>query len=131
MGREQLLVVPSIIRKDLIQQCHDTPLSGHHGIEKTLARLPTKYFWKNMAKSVSAYVTSCSFCQLYKSRLGPPEGKLCSIPPPKKIFQMWGIDHLGPFKTTNAGNIHIIVVIDYICLNGWKQNLFLLRLQDP
>lgn len=67
----------------------------------------------------SAYVTSCPFTQLYKIRGGPPEGKLCPIPPPKAVFQMWGLDHLGPFKLSKKGNVHIIVAIDY--LSKWVE----------
>ena len=118
-GRRFLLVVPSIMRKDLIKECHDTPLSGHHGRQKTLARLMSRFYWKNMHKSVNAYVASCPFCQLYKSRGGPPEGKLCPIPPPKRVFQIWGLDHLGPFKETQNGKVHMIVAIDY--LSKWVE----------
>ena len=114
LGRKLLLVVPSIMRKDLIEECHDTPLSGHHGREKTLARLTSRFYWKGMDKSVSAYVASCPFCQLYKSWGGPPEGKLCPIPPPKRTFQIWGLDHLGPFKVTESRKDHIIVAVDYL-----------------
>ena len=64
LGRKLLLVVPSIMRKDLIEECNDTPLSGHHGRRKTVARLTSRFYWKGMDKSVSAYVTSCPFCQL-------------------------------------------------------------------
>ena len=112
-GRKSLLVAPSIIRKDLINEFHDSPLCGHHGRDKTLARLQERFYWKGMYKSVAAYVASCSFCQMHKSQRGPPEGKLFPIEPPNDVFEMWGLDHLGPFKTTEAGNVHIIVAVDY------------------
>ena len=113
-GKPLLLVVPSILRKDLIAESHDNPESGHHGREKTLARLKASYYWVNMAKSVQAYVGSCPFCQLYKARVGRRSGKLRPIPPPKGPNEMYGVDHIGPFKKTQRGNCHIIVAIDYL-----------------
>ena len=118
-GKSHMLVVPSIIRKELLEECHDTPTSGHHGVEKTLARLKKSYYWNNMEASVRAYVRSCAFCQPYKSRIGHKAGKLCPIPPPRQVNEQYGIDHLGPFKKTRRGNRHIIVAIDY--LSRWVE----------
>lgn len=114
LGRQRLLVVPSIIRRDLLFECHDTPTGGHHGVEKTLAKLSQRYWWKNMKKSVEAYVSTCEFCQPFKARVGYPVGKLCPIPPPKEVFELVAVDHLGPFKKTAEGNHHVIVCIDYL-----------------
>ena len=114
VGRRHLLVVPSIVRRDLLYECHDSPYGGHHGIEKTLAKLSQRYWWKNMKKSVKCYVRSCEFCQPFKSRVGYPAGTLCPIRPPKDVFEMIAVDHLGPFKKTANGNQHVIVCIDYL-----------------
>lgn len=114
LGRPHLLVVPSILRKELLNECHDAPSGGHHGRARTLSRLAQRYWWKGMQKSVDAYVGSCDFCQAFKPRIKFPAGKLCSIRPPKLPFQLLGIDHLGPFKTTAAGAKHIVVCIDYL-----------------
>ena len=118
-GKTHLLVVPSILRKELLEECHDAPTSGHHGVEKTLARLKKSYYWNNMEASVRAYVGSCTFCQPYKSRVGLKAGKLHPIPPPRSVNEQYGIDHLGPFKKTKRGNRHIIVAIDY--LSRWVE----------
>ncbi len=80
-GRHHLLVTPSILRKEVISECYDTPSGGHQGIEKTLARVAERYWWKGLNKSVTAYVKSCPFCQSFEARVGHPAHKLCSIPP--------------------------------------------------
>lgn len=118
-GRPWLLVVPSILRKDLIYECHDTPVGGHYGVEKTLARLKENYYWINMDKSVRAYVRSCPFCQNFKARVGTKAGKLKPISPPTKVNELLGIDHIGPFKKTARGNQHVVVAIDY--LSRWVE----------
>ncbi len=38
-GRSLLLVVPSIMRRDIVEECHDSADGGHRGVEKTLARI--------------------------------------------------------------------------------------------
>ena len=113
-GRQHLLVVPSCMRQDLIRDYHDMPVSGHRGREKTLARLSQRFYWRGMEKSVKQYVRSCSFCQLFKIKGGRKAGKLCPIKPPRHVYEQIGIDHLGPFKTTERGNQHLIVCIDYL-----------------
>ena len=112
--RSFALVVPSILRRELIAECHDDKTSGHQGVERTLARLRTRFYWTKMERSVRVYVASCTFCQGFKPRQGFPAGKLHSIPPPREPFHTLGIDHLGPLKQTAAGNVHIIVCIDYL-----------------
>lgn len=78
------------------------------GIAKTLAKVAQQYWWPGMRKSVAAYVSSCTHCQLYKPLVGEPVGKLMSIPPPAEPFETVGADHLGPFKligkSTRAGS---------------------------
>jgi len=118
-GKPLLLVVPSILRKDLISECHDAPVAGHYGVEKTLARLKESYFWTDMDKSVRAYVGSCPFCQNFKARIGAKSGKLKPVSPPKQVNELLGIDHLGPLKKTAKGNQHIIASIDY--LSRWVE----------
>ena len=112
-GRPYLLIVPSILRKDIVAECHDSPNGGHHGVKKTFDRVIQRYWWKGVEKSVAAYVSSCPFCQSFKSRVGLKAGKLRPIAPPKEPFELLGIDHLGPFKTTQRGMQHLVVCIDY------------------
>ncbi|KAI9555914.1 enzymatic polyprotein [Daphnia sinensis] len=118
-GRSLLLVVPSILRKEIIAECHDAADGGHRGFEKTLDRVGQRFWWKGMSASVRSYVRSCHFCQTYKSRTGFRAGKLRPIPPPKSMFHTLGVDHLGPFKLTIEGKQHLIVCIDY--LSRWVE----------
>lgn len=118
-GRPFLLVVPSILRKDILEQCHDSPDGGHRGIEKTLARIRQRFWWKGVTASTKHYVKSCFFCQVFKPRIGLPAGKLRPISPPIEMFHTIGVDHLGLFKTTDGGKQHLIVCIDY--LSRWME----------
>ena len=113
-GRKFVLAVPSGLRRDLLYACHDDPEGGHLGIDKTLARISSRYWWPQLTNSVRRYVLSCIFCQCHKSNSCFPPGPLSPISPPTRPFELLGIDHLGPFKETKDGNQHIVVIIDYL-----------------
>ncbi len=55
--RSYLLAVPSQLQEQVLYMCHDSPQSGHFGIEKTLARVTSRYWWPRLAKCVKAYVS--------------------------------------------------------------------------
>lgn len=67
-----------------------------------------------MDRSVRSYVASCKVCQQHKRRPGCQPGLLTPITPPETIFHTVGIDHIGPFPTSAAGNRYIIVAVDYL-----------------
>jgi hypothetical protein len=113
-GRKFLLVVPSILRRKVLESCHDFPSSGHQGVEKTLFRIKSRFWWPRLGRSVKVFVQSCLFCQKHKHAIGHVIGKLLPIEPPSSPFHLIGVDHLGPFKSTSAGYRHIIVAIDYL-----------------
>ncbi|KZS20305.1 Uncharacterized protein APZ42_013048, partial [Daphnia magna] len=113
-GKKFLLVVPSILRRQVLEACHDTPSSGHQGVEKTLFKIKSRFWWPRLGKSVQNFVNSCIFCLKHKHSVGLPVGKLQPIKPPSSPFQLIGVDHLGPFKETPSGHRHVIVFIDYL-----------------
>ncbi|KZS01985.1 Uncharacterized protein APZ42_001150 [Daphnia magna] len=84
------------------------------GIEKTYHKLAERYWWKGSWKSVKAYVSSCRVCQFNKPISGRTEGKLMSIPAPSTPFHTLGMDHIGPFLPTPRGNVHALVMMDYL-----------------
>ena len=111
-GRENLLVVPSFLRRDIIEACHSSPTGGHFGREKTYAKAVERYWWPGLRASIAAYVDACSFCQFHKRPTGLMEGELCPIEPPRECLRQYGIDHIGPFKKTARGNLYMIIAID-------------------
>ncbi|KAI9557180.1 hypothetical protein GHT06_016988 [Daphnia sinensis] len=113
-GRKFLLCVPSILRRKIIEFCHDDPSSGHMGVDKTIARVSERYWWPNFRKSVRKHVLSCNYCQFHKCVHGFPAGQLQPIPPPDHPLHTVGMDHLGPFKATSGGKKYIFMCIDYL-----------------
>ena len=50
-----LLVIPTDLREEIFQACHDDPTSGHLGYSRTLARIREKYYWPKLPKDVHLY----------------------------------------------------------------------------
>jgi len=64
------------LKSKILQEAHDSILSGHFGVEKTYSRLTDQFFWPNMKKSVQHYVDSCHTCKTVKSRRAKENGLL-------------------------------------------------------
>ncbi|KZS04622.1 Histone-lysine N-methyltransferase NSD2-like protein [Daphnia magna] len=93
-GRKFLLCVQSILRRQIIEFCHDDPSSSHMGIDKTVARVSERYWWPKFRASVRKYVSSCNNCQFHKCIPGFPAGQLQPIPPPDRPFHTIGMDRI-------------------------------------
>ena len=39
------MCVPNTLRNTVFYFCHDVPVAGHMGVEKTLARVLQRYWW--------------------------------------------------------------------------------------
>lgn len=102
------------MRDDILLACHDEPTSGHLGSSRTLARVRQAYYWPKLSTSVKRYVKSCHECQRRKSPPLKPAGLLQPIAPPRAPFDQIGIDLLGPFPLSSAGNKWIVVATDYL-----------------
>ena len=61
-----LFIVPVAMREEFQKLNHDSKMSGHPGITKTLQKLKQTCFWYKMGEDVSLYVKSCKECNTSK-----------------------------------------------------------------
>ncbi|CAI7732961.1 unnamed protein product [Closterium sp. NIES-54] len=80
------------LRQLLTQEVHDSNLSGHFGIDKTLKLLQRNYYWPDMLTDVQRYVTTCPTCQAMKSLRQRPAGLLQPLEPPERPWQQVTMD---------------------------------------
>ena len=107
------LYVPNnrILRSDLLVEAHDSPLSGHLGIKKTLYKLSRFYYWPHMDKEVKEYVKSCLACASIKSSNLPPAGLLHPLPIPNDRFETMTIDFITQLPITKQKQNSVLVVM--------------------
>ncbi|KZR96202.1 Uncharacterized protein APZ42_009597, partial [Daphnia magna] len=88
------VVVPLSLRKQLLQEYHDSPLSGHMATRRTFFRLRDKYYWPTMLRDVKEYCTSCESCALGR-RVHSTKAYLNPLDLATRPFEVLGLDFLG------------------------------------
>lgn len=98
-------------KQEVIKVHHDSLLSGHLGIHKTLKRIGEQLQWKGMKKDVQKYIKSCASCQKNKSskKLKIPMAiTTTSFRPFQRIF----LDVVGRLPTSHRNNSYILTIQD-------------------
>lgn len=106
------VVVPSDLRAEVLNECHDEPTAGHGGFFKTMGRVRQDYYWPRMAQDVRRYVGSCQICKMTK-----PSNELQRAPMGKqrdtdRPWRTISLDFMGPFPISNNDNRWLFVVVD-------------------
>lgn len=112
-GPDLVLVVPKHLRTAVLQELHDLPTAGHLGVTRTYDRVRHRFFWPRLHRSVRRYVGACDACQRRKRPTTLSAGMLQPIDVPPEPFYRVGLDLLGPFPESHAGNRWVAVATDY------------------
>jgi predicted aspartyl protease len=102
------LVAPLELRQQVLEANHDASLAGHYGIANTLHKIRQRYWWPNMYADVIRHIRACSVCQRYKAGKNPPVTYASQRP--KRRFEAYSIDLVGPLPVTEKGNTWILVM---------------------
>jgi hypothetical protein len=65
-GSRFLFVVPSSLKQEVMSLCHDIKMSGHLGIQKTIAKVKQSFHWYNLRADVELFVKTCNICSVNK-----------------------------------------------------------------
>ncbi|GJT02970.1 reverse transcriptase domain-containing protein [Tanacetum coccineum] len=103
---------------DILEACHNGPTGGHHGANLTAKKVfDAGFFWPTIYKDAHELVKNCDSCQRQgkiSQRDEMPQNSIQVC----EIFDVWGIDFMGPFPSLR-GNKYILVVVDY--LSKWVE----------
>ena len=106
------IAVPSSYRPHILSLAHDTPMSGHLGINKTYQRILEHFYWPNLRKDVVEFCRSCHTCQVVgKPNQTLPKAPLQPIPAFEEPFSRVIIDCVGPLPKTKSGNQYLLTVM--------------------
>lgn len=108
---EPQLVIPTNCRKLVMEEYHDASTAGHYGVEKTLSRISSRYYFTGMRKYVEEYLKQCPECQKYKVSNLKPAG-LLQTPAATQRFETIAVDLVGPLPETETGLRWILTVED-------------------
>ena len=99
------IVVPKIL-------AHETPMSGHLGVNKTYHKILNHFYWPRLKSDVSNYCRSCHTCQVVgKPNQVIPKAGLQPIPAFDEPFSRIIIDCVGPLPKTKSGNEYLLTIM--------------------
>lgn len=110
-SEEPQLVVPASLRLDILKECHDTALAGHHGVDRTYHRIAQRFYFPGMRRFIADYVKSCATCQRYKASNEKPAG-LLQTPVLNQRGEVLAIDLFGPLPKAESGEKWILLIED-------------------
>ena len=106
------IVVPRVYRPEILNLAHDTPMSGHLGINKTYHKILNHFYWPGLKSDVSQFCKSCHTCQMVgKPNQTIPKAHLQPIPAFDEPFSRIIIDCVGPLPKTKSGNEYLLTIM--------------------
>jgi transposase InsO family protein len=113
-GKETVdqICVPQVYRRAVLYSVHGIPMSGHDGVQRTLARLRQRFWWNKCEIDVAAWVKSCVFCNRRKG--GQPKRQGLTEPIlSQRPFDVVGFDIVGPLPEDKDGNRYLLTAVDH------------------
>ena len=112
--RGHQIIVPhsKTLRELILEEAHGAPLSGHTGIDRTVARLKETFWWPQMYTDAVAWVRGCDACQRNKASSHKPKGVLQPLPVPARCWGSISTDFITGLPRTANGYDAILVFVD-------------------
>nr|GEX01317.1 hypothetical protein [Tanacetum cinerariifolium] len=103
---------------DILKACHYRPTRGHHGPNYTAKKvIDSGFYWPTIYRDAQDLVKTYDVCQRQGKISQQDEMPQSSIQV-CEIFEVWGIDFMGPFSSFR-GNKYMLITVDY--LSKWVE----------
>ena len=106
------LMVPVKMKKELLELHHNTVLSAHMGVNKTIQKLRKKFYWYKMDLDIKLFIRGCPTCCRSKQPSTKPRAPLEDYRVGYPLDRV-ALDVMGPLPTTRNDNKYILVIGDY------------------
>lgn len=113
------LLLPSqspLIHKVLLEY-HSSPIGGHSGITRTLARISAQFYWHNMRTDIRQFIHQCAVCQQAKTPNQLSAGLLQPLPIPQQVWEDVAMDFITGLPLSFGCSV-IMVVVDRLTKYG-------------
>jgi hypothetical protein len=115
--RRRFPIVPARVvidkeeRVKLLVMYHDG--RGHFLVKRVFQELFEKYWWPTLYQDILKHTQECHACQMCSKKVAKSKRKAFIISP-SAIFEMFGIDFVGPLPVSEKGNKYILVITEYV-----------------
>ncbi|GJS71042.1 reverse transcriptase domain-containing protein [Tanacetum coccineum] len=90
---------------DILMACHNGPTGGHHGANYTAKKVfDAGFYWPTIYRDAHNLVTRCDACQ-HQGKISQRDEMPQNAIQVYEIFDMWGIDFMGPFPSSRGNKI--------------------------
>ncbi|GJX80192.1 reverse transcriptase domain-containing protein [Tanacetum coccineum] len=114
--------IPWAKTQKILDECHYGPTRGHYGPSTTAKKVfDAGFYWPTIFKKAHTLVQNYDACQRSGSLSRSDEMPQNSIQV-SEIFDIWGIDFMGPFPKSISSNTFSLLLTT--CLNGQKLKLY-------
>ncbi|XP_033726122.1 uncharacterized protein LOC117315829 [Pecten maximus] len=108
------IAVPETYREKVMSLAHESIVGGHLGIQKTIDRISTSFYWPGMTSDVTRYCRSCDICQRTTPKGRVTKVPLGEMPLIEEPFKRVAVDLIGPiYPSSGSKNRYILTVVDY------------------
>lgn len=109
--RKQKEIVDKETKLKIMKEFHDHPIfGGHCGYKKMYEKIRAEYYWKQMPRDISKYVSNCEKC--LKSKVIPSTKEGMTITPtPIEPFEIVVVDTVGPLTKSINKNVYIVTIM--------------------
>ena len=105
---------------DILSMCHSSACGGHLAAQKTTDKiLQSGFYWSTIFKDAHRFYTECLQCQAALN-ISKRDEMLMRPILEVEIFDLWGIDFMGPFPPSD-GKEYILVAVDYV--SKWVEDI--------
>ncbi|KAM1381452.1 hypothetical protein ACFX2I_023052 [Malus domestica] len=99
--------------RSILSFCHTYACGGHFGTQRTALKvLQCGFYWPSIFKDARTFCLTCDKCQRMGNIGARDQMSQVSILN-VEIFDVWGIDFMGPFPSS-YGFIYILLAVDYV-----------------
>lgn len=100
------------LRTRIMQECHDSIMSGHPGHNSLYGMLARTVFWPNMSADVKRFCDNCDLCGSTRVWRERRHGLLKPLPVPDRKWRQISLDFVERLPETERGNRHALVIVD-------------------
>ena len=106
-----LIIAPGERISDIIAESHGSLLGGHDGLDKTVQRILTSYWFPGIWGETQSFIDNCSVCQRIKKKSKVSNTLLKPLKQADQIFERVHLDLFGPLKT-HTGKSYVMTIVD-------------------
>ena len=122
------VVLPKPLRNMMLESLHDSVLSGHFGVQRTMGRVKLRYYWPGYLNDTEEWCRTCLICQKRKSPQSKNITPLQNLDVGQGPFEQIALDILK-LPVTPRGNQYVLLIEDYF--TKWVEAFPLERTAAP